>query len=73
MGKITGTDIRNLERTITRFIVRASKLEQKIHHATTEQTHEAAVNAWENQQELIREARLIIANYYGLNAQKAVR
>lgn len=73
MGKITGAEIRNLERTVSRFIVRAAKLQQKIHHATTEQTYEAAVNAWENQQELIREARLIIANYYGVSAQKAVR
>ena len=73
MVKITGTDIRGLEAMVKRFIVRAAKLEQKIHLATSEQAHEAAVNAWENQQELIRQARIIIADYYELNAHKAAR
>jgi len=73
MAKITATDIRNLEGIVKRFIVRAAKLEQKIHLATTEQTYEAAVNAWENQQELIRQARIIIADYYEFNKHKAVR
>ena len=73
MAKITATDIRNLEGTVKRFIVRAAKLEQKIHLATSEHAHEAAVNAWENQQELIREVRVIIADYYKLNTHKAAR
>ena len=73
MVKIKKTDINGLWTMLKRMQARATKLEHKIHHATTEPAYEAAVNAWENQQELIRQLRIIIADYYELNAQQAVR
>jgi hypothetical protein len=63
MGKLTSKDIRNLERIIGRFLIRAAALERKIHTASTEAAHERAVNAWENNQTLIAEARALVAQY----------
>ena len=67
--KLTGAEVKNLEGIIARGFMRAAKLERKIHLATDELAHEQAVNAWENQQELIAEARRLVNEYYegGLN------
>jgi hypothetical protein len=67
--KLTGAEVKNLEAIIARGLIRAGKLERKIHIATSELAHEWAVNAWENQQELIAEARKLVNEYYegGLN------
>ena len=63
MGKLTSKDIRNLERIVGRFLMRSAALERKIHTATNEDAYERAVNAWENNQTLIAEARALITQH----------
>lgn len=63
MGKLTSKDIRNLERIIGRFLIRSAALERKIHTASNEAAYERALNAWENNQTLIAEARALVAQH----------
>jgi len=70
MGQgLTGAEVKNLEGIIARGLVRAGKLERKLHTANSEEAHERAFAAYENQQEILVEAVRLVNEYYegGLN------